>query len=209
MKLPPIETVENWLSQGFKENPGIWVKHSYLVGNAAKVIAENTVDLYPYQAYIMGLVHDIGKKFGSSQERHTIDGYHFLLRLGYEELARVCITHCFPTQNVYANVGKWDCDNSELNFIKSFLAEIEYNDYDRLIQMCDCLVQHDKYVLMEKRLFDVALRYCLADQSDIKLFVLQRWSKYLQIRKYFNKKLGKSVYHFLPNVVENTFDFSD
>ncbi|MFX0182775.1 MAG: HD domain-containing protein [Candidatus Hodarchaeota archaeon] len=169
-------------------------------------MASEIDNLDPNQAYIMGLIHDIGRVYGITQERHSIDGYYFLKEKSYDELAKICITHCFPNKNVDAAVCKWDCTDTELIFVKELLADIEYDDYDRLIQLFDCLIQHDKYVLMEKRLFNVALRYHLKNQSDIKLCILERWEKYLKLRDYFNQKIGRSIYTLLPDVIKNTFD---
>ncbi|MFX0076865.1 MAG: HD domain-containing protein, partial [Candidatus Hermodarchaeota archaeon] len=110
MKLPNISTVKDWLKEGYKQNPGLWVKHSALVANAAQIIARKIDILDDKKAYIMGLIHDVGRGAGVFQERHTIDGYNFLKTKGYEELARICITHCFPNKNINANIGIWDCD---------------------------------------------------------------------------------------------------
>ena len=207
MKIPDIRLVKNWLKEGFKLNPGSWVKHSELVGNAAKIIAKKIENLDSGVAYIMGLIHDIGRIAGIAEERHTIDGYNFLKAKGYEELARICITHCFPNKNINANIGIWDCSENEFKFIKNFLLNCKYDDYDRLIQLCDCIAMEDKYVIMEKRLIDVVLRYNLKNQVPIGIPLLEKWKKYLEIRDYFNREIGTSIYNYLPKVVENTFGF--
>jgi len=205
MRLPSIKLVKSWLKEGYKQNPGLWVKHSELVGNAAKSIATQINDLDPNQVYLMGLIHDIGRKFGVTQDRHSIDGYNFLKSQGYEELGRICITHCFPNKNINANVGIWDCKKEELNFIENFLINCHYDDYDRLIQLCDCISAEDKYILIEKRIVDVVLRYNLKNQIPIGIPLLEKWQKFLDIKDYFDKVIGKSIYRLLPNVVENTF----
>ncbi|MFW9820424.1 MAG: HD domain-containing protein [Candidatus Thorarchaeota archaeon] len=205
MKIPDIRSVKDWLKEGYNRNPGTWVKHSKLVANAAQIIAKKIDNLNDNKAYIMGLIHDIGRFNGISQERHTIDGYLFLKDKGYEELARICITHCFPNKNINANVGIWDCDENELKFIKSFLENYEYDDYDRLIQLCDCISTGNKYILIEKRLIDVVLRYNLKNQVSLGIPVLEKWQRYLEIKDYFTNLIGYSIYNLLPNVVENTF----
>lgn len=207
MQLPSIKLVKSWMKEGYKQNPGPWVKHSELVANAAKIIVEQMDGLNPNKAYIMGLIHDIGRKVGITQDRHSIDGYNFLKLQGYEELGRICITHCFPNKNVNANVGIWDCNKEELNFIEMFLANCNYDDYDRLIQLCDCISVEDKYILIEKRIVDVILRYNLKTQVPIGISLLEKWQKFLEIKEYFDKVIGKSIYSLLPNVVENTFGF--
>ena len=205
MKLPEIKLVENWLKEGYNWNPGPWVNHSKLVANAAQIIASRIEDLNENKAYIMGLIHDMGRFAGIAHERHTIDGYNFLKERGYEKLARICITHCFPNKNINANIGFWDCSDGELEFVKIFLDNCEYNDYDRLIQLCDCFTMENKYVLIEKRLIDVVLRYNLKNQVPLSIPLLQKWQKYLEIKDHFSNMIGESIYNLLPNVIENTF----
>ncbi len=204
MKLPNVKNVKNWLNEGFKRNPGPWVKHSEVVANAAKIIAKEIDSLNSHTAYIMGLVHDIGRIAGLTQDRHTIDGYNFLKAKGYEELARICITHCFPNKDINSNIGEWDCSKKELYFIETYLVNCKYNDYDRLIQLCDCISMGDKYVLIEKRLIDVALRYNLKSKIPLGVPLLLKWQKYLEIKNYFENLIDNSIYNLLPNVVENT-----
>jgi hypothetical protein len=201
--------VKSWIKNGYKQNPGPWVKHSELVANTAKTIAEKIDGLNPNKAYIMGLIHDIGRVFGITQDRHSIDGYNFLKSQGYEELGRICITHCFPNKNIKANVGIWDCNKKELNFIEKFLSNCRYDDYDRLIQLCDCIAAEDKFILIEKRIIDVLLRYNLKTQVPVGIPLLEKWNKYLEIKDYFNKEIGNSIYSLLPNVVVNTFGFNN
>ncbi len=69
MKLPDIKLVKSWLKEGYKQNPGPWVKHSELVANAAKIIAMQINDLNPNKAYTMGLIYDIGRIVGVMQDR--------------------------------------------------------------------------------------------------------------------------------------------
>ncbi|MCR4934321.1 MAG: HDOD domain-containing protein, partial [Lachnospiraceae bacterium] len=68
-------------------NPGAWVKHSENVALAAKLIAEKC-GMDSDKAYVLGLLHDIGRRFGVSYLAHVYDGYHYLLDLGYNEAAR-------------------------------------------------------------------------------------------------------------------------
>ncbi len=205
MNLPDIETVNSWLKMGYKSNPGSWVRHSELVGLAAKLIAEKTAYLDPNKAHIMGLIHDIGRWVGVTQSRHCIDGYRFLKEKNYEKLARICITHCFPTKDLHANVSQWDCDETELTFVENFLEQTDMDDYDRLIQLCDCIADPNGFVLMEKRLVDIVIRYGLKNQSGINLTILEKWQKLREIKDYFDQKVGCSIYSLLPDVIENTF----
>ena len=49
----------------------------------------------PDAAYVMGLLHDIGRREGIMDMRHIYAGYLFMSSLGYDDSARICLTHCF------------------------------------------------------------------------------------------------------------------
>ncbi len=53
---------------------------------------------------------------------------------------------------------------------------------------------------MEKRIVDMALR------GGVNEYSVPRWQSTLGIQKYFEDKIGKSIYSILPGVVENTFE---
>ena len=70
--------------------------HSRFVAEACKNIASHCKDLSSGQAYIFGLLHDIGRYAGVSSERHLIDGYQYCVERGWEKAAQICISHAFP-----------------------------------------------------------------------------------------------------------------
>jgi len=131
--------------------------------------------------------------------RHVYDGYRYLSDLGYEPAARVALTHSFPCRNIGEVFGPLDCTAAEQSFIEDYLAAVEFDDYDRLIQLCDSLAMAEGYVLMEKRMVDVLMRYGPTP------FVVPKWRAVFQIRDDFERAMGCSVYSLLPGVVENTF----
>ena len=93
--------------------------------------------------------------------------------------------------------------SAELSFVQELINTAEYNDYDKLIQLCDALALPSGFCLMEKRLVNVVLRHgvndCLQD----------KWQAYFDIKAYFEQKIGTSIYEILPHVKENTFkDFN-
>ena len=91
------------------------------------------------RAYAMGLLHDIGRREGVMDMKHIICGYRFMKAMGYVDIARICLTHSFPYKNIKSYNGKNDCSEEETIFIKDFLEQREYDDYDRLIQLCDAV----------------------------------------------------------------------
>ena len=141
MNNPSRKEAESLLAEAALMNPGPWVSHSRNVALAARLIAGHHPRLDPDAAYILGLLHDIGRREGVTYIRHLIDGYNFLNDLGYADAARVCLTHSFPIPDLYVYMGDRDCTVEELKFLEDFLATVEFDEYDRLIQLCDGIAQ--------------------------------------------------------------------
>jgi hypothetical protein len=169
------------------------------VAAGARIIAERHPALDPETSYVAGLLHDIGRRAGVTGVRHALDGYRYLAEQGFEDTARVCLSHSFPTRQIGEIFGPCDCTDEELRFIARYLAEVEYDDYDRLIQLCDALAMASGFVLMEKRMMDVALRY------GINEYTVSKWRALFAIKEQLEGVIGCSVYDLLPGVVENTF----
>jgi hypothetical protein len=199
MTLPDPAAAERLLAEGEQLNPGAWVAHSRYVGEAARAIAMADGALDVSRAYVCGLLHDIGRRVGRTSMRHAIDGYQYLTEMGYDEPARICMTHSFALQNTDAVAGKWDCTPAERAFADRYIADVTYTRYDRLIQLCDALALPTGFVLMEKRLVDVVLRY------GTNAFTAEKWQAVFGIKAAFEERIGHSIYEELPGVVRNTF----
>jgi hypothetical protein len=97
--------------------------------------------------------------------------------------------------------------NSELVFqhsLKKYIASIEYDVYDRLGQLCDAICMPQGYVLLEKRIVDVALRYGQGSTAPVDRLT-RRWAAFFEIKRQIEASIGGSIYNLLPGVVENTF----
>lgn len=199
MKIPSVEEAKSFLAEAETANPGLWVQHSKNTALAARLIAERIQDPDPEVSYVLGLLHDIGRREGRFHIRHLIDGYRFLSDLGYEDAARISLTHSFPIANLDAYMGERDCSHEELLFLEEFVSSVEFNKYDRLIQLCDVISAPSGFCLMEKRLVDVALRY------GINVITTSVWKARFQIMADFDDELGQSVYSILPGIIEGTF----
>ena len=79
--LPTREEAERILAEAGKCNPGPWVNHSRVAAHCAEKIAEKCEDIDPEKAYIVGLLHDIGRKFGTRHLGHVSDGYTYICHL--------------------------------------------------------------------------------------------------------------------------------
>jgi len=199
--VPTLEEAKSMLMEAEKLNPGPWVEHSLNVAEAAKLIAEQTEDMDPELAYILGLLHDIGRRrYGIIGMRHSIDGYNYAIEHGYDLVARICLSHvAFRYNNKVIIVGKWNGTEEEHNFIVDYLSKTEETDYDKLIKLCDYIALDSGFLLMEKRLVDVAIR------GGVNEYTIPRWKSSFKIKNYFEQKIGKSIYSLLPGVIENTF----
>jgi len=198
MKIPTLNEAKQLLNEAEQRNPGPWVQHVRHVSEAAKLIALHIPELDAEKAEILAYLHDIGRREGVNKMRHIIDGYNFLIGLGYADAARISLTHSFPIKDINSSVGEWDCSKEEKEFVNIFIQNVEYDLYDKLIQLCDSIALSTGCVIIEKRLVDVTLRYG-CDQHTV-----PRWKAYLSLKDEFDKIIGKSIYSLLPEIVENS-----
>ena len=196
---PSIEQVYKELEEAGKRNPGQWIAHSINAGKAARFIAEKCPELNPDKAFALGALHDIGRREGVFYMRHIIEGYNYTTEKGWDEVARVCLTHSFPLQDIATDIQKADITGEQYSFIGDYIKNAEYDYYDRLIILCDCLANSKGFCILERRMVDVARRYGIFEHT------LDRWNKYFELLEYFGNKAGCSIYSLLPDIEKTTF----
>lgn len=179
-------------------NPGPWINHSYNVAKAAEKIAK-AYGMDCEKAYVCGLLHDIGRRTGIAAVRHIIDGYDYAIAQGWDEVARVCLTHSFPVKDIEADIGRKDITMEQYEFIKEFLNNLVYDDYDKLIILCDALADANGFCLLEKRFIDTTRRY------GIYPFSVDRWNMTYEYKEHFEKVIGKSLYTLLPDIEKSIY----
>lgn len=194
-----LQTAQEALNEASRSNPGPWTDHSRYVAMACQNIAARCENLSADFAYLLGLLHDIGRYAGVTSERHLIDGYRYCMERGWEKAAQICISHAFMIQNIESSIGKFDVSEADYQFMKDFVKTARYDDYDLLVQLCDSLALPTGFCLLEKRFVDVTIRY------GVHPFTIPRWQKILSIKEYFETQTGCSVYDLLPGVIENSF----
>jgi len=199
LKIPDLQQAEELLEEAKALNPGVWINHSIYVAKAARLISERCPDMDETVAYILGLLHDIGRRTGATGMRHVIDGYLFLMEKGFADAARICMTHTFSFKDIQAIYGKWNCSAEELIIIQDYIKKVTYDDYDLLIQLCDSLALPVGFCLLEKRFVDTALKYGTNNLT------VAKWKSVLELKDYFERKIGCSIYGILPNIIESTF----
>lgn len=192
------ENAEMELKKAEVSNPGDWVKHSYYVALACETITAHTDDLSKDLAYCYGLLHDIGRCPGRTSEKHLIDGYRYCMNLGWDKAAQICISHAFMIQDIHTSIGTFDVSKEDYTFMEQFVKNAVYDDYDRLVQLCDSLALPTGFCILEKRFVDVTMRY------GFHPYTIARWKKILAIKDYFDEKCHCSIYELLPGIIENS-----
>ena len=140
--LPTREEALKLICDGLLFNPGPWGKHCLTAAHCAEKIASACGEMDVEKAYILGLLHDIGRKF--------------------------------------------DVTDEELIIIKTELAKTIYDEYDRLIQLCDCLAGAEGVLDIENRMNDVKKRYGFYPQD--------KWNSNMNLKQYFEGKMNKDIY---------------
>lgn len=181
------DEAEAILLEAEPHNPGPWVEHSRNVAMCAEIIAR-AAGMDVNKAYIFGLLHDIGRRFGKEHMVHVYYGYRYMMEKGNSEIARICLTHAYNTKDIYDDVGAKD-ENAPI--VQALLDQVEFDDYDRLIQLCDSIALAEGVVDIEYRMNDIKQRY--GNYPQIK------WNKNMEIKKYFEEKCGvEDIYDLLP-----------
>lgn len=183
-------TAEGLLAEAESLNKGSWIAHSRNVACLAEKIADKA-GMDSERAYICGLLHDIGRRNGIMQARHAIEGYQFLKEMGFEEGARICLTHTFQYKDVDAIYDTWDCTEEEKQFITEYLNDITYDDYDKLIQLCDALSLANGYCYAEKKMVSSVIKFGFKDTT------IDKWKAILDLKAYFDEKIQGDVYLLL------------
>lgn len=184
-RYPDRAEAERILQEAEQCNPGPWGNHSRTAGHCAERIAEYA-GLCPDKAYVLGLLHDIGRKFGKRHLGHVSDGYSYMMSMGYPDCARICLTHSFNEMKIEKYVGNFDTSEEETALIREKLQETVPDDYDLLIQLCDAISGSEGVMDIIDRMSDVKRRYGSYDP--------EKWAKNLELKKYFEGRMNRDLY---------------
>ncbi len=174
------------LEEASKSHPGPWVQHSRYAAESARRIASRCPGLEPERAYVYGLLHDIGRRYGISGLAHVYDGYHYLMDMGYKNAAGIALSHSFQIKRLSDYIGPADIPKQAQEEMKMLLEAQVQGDYDYLIQLCDSIAKADGIVTLEERMNDVKSRYGH--------YPREKWERNLWLRKYFEEKMQMDLY---------------
>mgnify|MGYP001623233041 FL=1 len=196
--VPTREEALEALREAESMNPGQWVDHVKNTGLAAEAIASCCPGMDADKAYVLGLLHDIGRRVGVVSMKHVIAGYEYAMRRGWDEVAKICMTHSYPIQDIKKDIAKIDVTEKEYKTIQKYLEKVVYDAYDHLIILCDSLTNTHGFCILEKRFVDTTRRYGMFP------FTVERWNATFAIKEEFEKKMGCSVYSVLPGIERTT-----
>ena len=195
-----IEKVYSFLEDAPRKNKDLWIKHSINVAIVAERLAEQ-LKLDSKKAYVLGLIHDIGRRKKEHVGlRHIIEGYNFLEEQGYKEEARVCLTHTFYSRSlVKPNLTKENTNltRNEIEFISDYINKNGFNIYDKILQIADNMGSATGINTVERRRTESMLRYGITDVSEKNL------REIFKVQNEIEEKLGFSLYKIFPEVADN------
>jgi len=87
----------------------------------------------------------------------------------------------------------------ESEFVRKYLNDITYDDYDKLLIVCDSLADSQGFCMLEKRFVNTTRRY------GIFSFTVERWNTTFEMKEYFEQQMSCSIYDILPSIKETTF----
>ena len=184
-RYPSAGEAEKLLAEAELCNPGPWGNHSRTAAHCAGKIALYA-GLCPEKAYVLGLLHDIGRKYGKRHLGHVSDGYSYMMKLDYPDAARICLTHSFNEMKIEGYVGHFDTTEAETELIRTKLQEVTPDDYDLLIQLCDAISGAEGVMDIIERMSDVKRRYGNYDQA--------KWDRNLELKAYFENRMHRDLY---------------
>ena len=168
-----------------------WILHSIYVGLAARRIAHE-LSLDEDFALTIGYMHDIGRSI--KHIGHPIEGYLYLLNMGYPEIARYSITHSFINNVVFNTAGGGPNDLESFNFIKKYLDSIEVNIYDNIIQLCDLFCLESGFTTFEKRILDITERKGVFSNS------LEHFNNIMNLKSKLETMMRRDIYSLFTEI---------
>ena len=117
-----------------------------------------------------------------------------MMSMGYPDVAEICLTHTFYAPNFsFDSFPSYTLD--DLVWAKNKMANMTFNDYDLLVQLCDMFFEGLNKVRIEDRFQGIIKRYNL-QFTDIE----NSYNHALENKKYFESKIHTDIYNLLDIV---------
>ena len=189
--------IENYLSEDWKNNPRseMLYRHSMLVADAACIIADRC-GMDAERARVYGEMHDVGK-FGLKEHelyKHCLNGYE-MLKSDHPDIAMICLTHPFLTTEYERILSFCKNDKEEADKIYQIIKDIKFDDYIKLIQLCDKVSSYDRYVTIKQKMQwyqeKQRLSIGLLDKRFARLYMIKaKLDRMAKVDTYFLLKLS-------------------
>jgi putative nucleotidyltransferase with HDIG domain len=183
--------------QDLRKDENRWIKHCLYVGQAAGRIARR-LNLDEDYARSIGFMHDIGRSI--DQSNHVVEGYKYLIKLGYPDIARYTITHSFVDNIISNTAGGGPKSEESYDYIKSHLDNYELNIYDNIVQLCDLFCLDTGYTTFEKRILDVTKRKGVYPNS------MDHFISVMMLKNRIESMIGISIYELFPEIKKEDLD---
>ncbi len=167
---------------------GVSAKHYKNVAFIASTIAEKA-GLDVKKAYILGLLHDYGEYIEDTTKGtfHGTAGYIEMINKGFDEVAKICLTHSFFDKNF--NPNDYSYESSEILKVKDIIKNMIIDDYDKLIQIADLMSSGANIVKIDERLYKLSIKYNIREE-----LLLNKIKEANLLKAYFNEKCGCNIY---------------
>ena len=173
-------------------------EHILIVAIAAAVIARivKQDDTCVEQAFVCGLLHDIGRYIvdeKAAKYPHTIAGYERCKKFKITSVAQVCLTHSIldgVTKQEYP-----DYTEEQLDWVNKKMTTINRNFYDDLVMLIDLHCRGNQVFTIKDRLEKNKSFYNI--HSD------HYCEKYLNLQADFVNKYHVDIYQVCRYVVEH------
>lgn len=175
----------------YKKSENRWIMHCYYVGEAAGRIAER-LGIDSDKAKAFGYLHDVGRKI--NHFNHPIEGYNYLMNLGYKEEARSCLTHSFIDNDIHLTAGGGPKKADTYAFINNYLVNHEANIYDNIVQLCDLFCLASGFTTVENRLLDIYSRKGVYQNTEEHLRATHG------LKEKIESLMGCNLYSLFPEI---------
>ena len=187
-----------------------WENHSRDVAKVCEKIAEKA-GMDSDLAYAKGLLHDFYKSIERDNEvtvmvngqkkmamTHPFKGYQLLMEKDFPEAARSALTHTFYNLDEVFDGGFDErLLPEDLEFLKKWLSENEYDDYDRLTQLADNMASWRGIMTINDRFCDIMSRHPVSNPTSA-------LKKLYEIKDYFDEKARVNIYEIFREDITET-----